>query len=320
MKKWLSSLLPILLLAGCTLFAADEAAPVVTAETVPAATEPAVIAEGNLVPRDYATLTFNSPGKVHEILVQEGDRVGAGDVLARLGNREQAEATLAAAQLERLAAQQQLDDLDEKAALATALAYQALLDARAARITAEAQKDAFDMTAYETDLDDARIEVTDKKDALQTAQENYDEYKDLDAENAVRKTYEGELDEAQKDYNEALRARDLLIWEHDRRIAALEAAARALAGAQQAYDAVREGPDPDQTALLQARITSAQAQISAAGYFPFGAAESAPAVRLRQRPPLRQGYSVRPHVPGLAERDQSRQWKPGRISERRRNG
>ena len=51
-----------------------------------------VIADGRLAPIQSVQLSFGSGGEIREVLVKEGDQVEAGEVLLRLGNREQAEA------------------------------------------------------------------------------------------------------------------------------------------------------------------------------------------------------------------------------------
>ena len=50
--------------------------------------EAVVSATGRVVPVTWAELAFATPGRVHEILISEGDRVDAGQVLARLDAAE----------------------------------------------------------------------------------------------------------------------------------------------------------------------------------------------------------------------------------------
>src|SRR4030042_5656245 len=71
-----------------------------------------VISQGNLVPKDYMYLAFPAGGHVSEVLVKQGERVTAGQVLASLGDREQYQANVTASQLEVENAQQSLDDLN----------------------------------------------------------------------------------------------------------------------------------------------------------------------------------------------------------------
>ena len=108
MKKWTNLILllviPALILTAC---GAQETTPTPHPDLLPVE---AVIAEGHLVPNDDLTLSFTVRGKVAEIPVKEGDMVSEGDVLVRLADREQAEAALAAAQLEMTTAQQDYDE------------------------------------------------------------------------------------------------------------------------------------------------------------------------------------------------------------------
>ncbi len=56
-----------------------------------------VLAEGQLVPERYIDLAFGMPGRVTEILAQEGDVVTAGQPIARLDNESQLDAAFAQA-------------------------------------------------------------------------------------------------------------------------------------------------------------------------------------------------------------------------------
>ena len=108
MKKW-SKLILLLVVPALTLSACGGQEETATPQPEILPVE-AVIAEGHLVPNDDLTLSFTVRGKVAEILVKEGDKVSEGDVLIRLADREQAEAALAAAQLELTTAQQNYDE------------------------------------------------------------------------------------------------------------------------------------------------------------------------------------------------------------------
>ena len=64
------------------------------------------VSEGRIVPKDDVTLSFLASGQLAEVLVEEGDSVQVGDVVARLGNREEIESNLANVRVELLAAEQ----------------------------------------------------------------------------------------------------------------------------------------------------------------------------------------------------------------------
>jgi multidrug efflux pump subunit AcrA (membrane-fusion protein) len=59
-----------------------------------------VMAEGRIVPRQSVELAFASNGQLEEVLVPEGAMVKAGEVIARLGNRESLESSVASAELD----------------------------------------------------------------------------------------------------------------------------------------------------------------------------------------------------------------------------
>jgi HlyD family secretion protein len=67
-----------------------------------------VVSEGKLVPKRSVQLSFNIPGTVAEVLVQEGDLVQADQALAHLSSGEQFASAQANAEFELLNAQQAL--------------------------------------------------------------------------------------------------------------------------------------------------------------------------------------------------------------------
>src|SRR5512135_3201209 len=98
------------LLSSCSALginATPTATPVPTVEA-----SGGVISQGHLVPKDYMYLSFPGGGHVSQVMVKQGDQVTAGQVLASLGDREQYQANVTAAQLEVQNAQQALNDLN----------------------------------------------------------------------------------------------------------------------------------------------------------------------------------------------------------------
>lgn len=79
--------------------------------------EPELSAEGRLVPQDFVTLSLAKSGQVAEVMVREGDYVQPGTMLLRLGDQEQLQGDLAAAEVELLAANQALENLYKYAPL-----------------------------------------------------------------------------------------------------------------------------------------------------------------------------------------------------------
>jgi multidrug resistance efflux pump len=223
-----------------------------------------VIAEGHVVPQDYANLYFTVPGEVMEILVKEGDQVTKGINLARLGDRQSYEASLATAELALLNAQQQLDDLNEKASIATSDANLAVLDAEEVFMNAQKHLEEVDTQEHENLIDDAKKAVSDAETVLNDAQDDFDKYKDLAVDNQNRKDAENALKDAQNKYNQAVRDRDTLVNELARAQEDLVNAQANLDQARLDAEARKVGPDPDQLALAQSQVQNASAQVDAA--------------------------------------------------------
>ena len=256
-------LLAAILLSSCSLIGTGDSQ--TNATPIPTVTATSgTTAEANLVPRDSARLYASSYGKVAEVLVKEGDLVSQGDVLVRFGDTEAYQAAVKSAELEKLSAQQQLDELNRKADLAAATAHQTLLDAQKVAIDAQQALDDLDTDDYQKQLDDAEVNISAAKDDLDTAQEDVDKYKNLDADNITRKNAETARDDAQKKYDDAVRERDLLKIRLDQAKAAVDAANAQQADAQYEYDQNKNGPNPDDLALAQARLDNAIAQLASA--------------------------------------------------------
>lgn len=157
--------LSVLALAGCGTNATTDT----PAADIPIVVDTGqVIAEGRLEPVSYAQLSFLAGGQVVEVLVAEGDVVQAGDVLARLNNREALQAQVAQAEQAVLDAQQALKTLQESAALARAQVEREVAQAQDDLERAERRYKNIatpDIKFYEDELKKAQ-------DALTTAQEN----------------------------------------------------------------------------------------------------------------------------------------------------
>ena len=262
MKKWINW---ILLLTALTLIltacGGEEEMPTPQPELLPVE---AVIAEGHLAPNDDLTLSFTVRGKVAEILVEEGDMVNEGDVLIRLADREQAEAALAAAQLELITAQQAYDDLVRTEGLGRADAWQAFMDAQIVRAEAEREWEDLNIDNIDERIEDRAADVKDAKEDLDDAQKEFDKYKDLDEDNSKRKDAEDDLEREQENYNEALRDLEEEIRERDTVRAVLDEALSTEAEAKRKYELTLKGPDAEQLAMLEARLNNAKAQVASA--------------------------------------------------------
>lgn len=139
----------IFVLSACSPKAAE------TPAVVQAAQPQGVIAEGRLIPANSLDQAFTSPGQVSDVLVKEGDVVTVGQELARLAESPAAQAALARAQEEALAAQLALDELQKSAELNLAQARLAYLNAQDAVKEAETSFEANDSDQNKALLDQA---------------------------------------------------------------------------------------------------------------------------------------------------------------------
>jgi multidrug resistance efflux pump len=242
-----------------------------------------VVAEGRLVPKDSVQLSFVTGGRVAEITVAEGDVVKAGDVIARLGDREPLEANLAgaelellgsgleltAARLELLNAQKAYDDLYKIWPAMATQAQQDLNDARQAVHDTERNLNYLTGTAAQFDIDSAWAQVVLAEDSLAKAEDKFKPYENKPEDNLIRAAFQSKLAQAQKAYDAAVRnynaikgtANDFDIAQSD---ASYNVAQARLEQAQKDYSELEDGPDPDDVALAEARIGAAQARIAAA--------------------------------------------------------
>lgn len=257
---WIILVIAGLLVSGCSVFTEETEEVIIPTAVV----DDTVIAEGNLVPSDYIMLSFGVSGQISEVLVEEGDWVEEGQVLARIGDTETLEAQVKSANLAVLQAQQTLDDLTENADLITAQAQIELINAQQALVTAEKAWDLVDTDEFQENLDDARVEMDDAEADLEEAQEDLEEYADLDEDNANLKAAEDDVEEAQQAYDEARWIYEELQNQFDLAEAQLEAAQEALSEAENTAEATADGPDPDDLALATAQLEQAESQQAAA--------------------------------------------------------
>lgn len=224
-----------------------------------------VIAEGHILPIQSSWLSFASPGRVAEILVEEGDQVRMDQDLARLGDREGVKAALAAAELEALSARQDLATFNRTVDLSAAQAWIAYQDAQAWRAELEETWENLYMEWLEDRIDDAQLDVDERKQKLEEAQEEWENYLDVDEDDPPRQAALDDLEEAQEKYNQALRDLQEAEREIDGPRAALDSALAAEEEARRVYDMwVDDGFDREQKALLQGRLRAAQANLAAA--------------------------------------------------------
>ncbi len=273
----LAALLP--LLAACTQSPAPDAGE--TSDIPVVIDNIAVVAEGRLVPADSVRLAFVTAGRVAEILVEEGDSVRTGDVIARLGDREPYEAAVSGAELELsvaelervsaesdlLAARQALDVIFENWPQQATLAQQALKDARDRQYRADRNLGYLTSSADQIDIDLAFTQLVLAEDALDKAEEAFEPFENKPETNLTRVVLQQRLAEAQKAYDAAVRKYNGLVdasndFDISQGEAELAIADAQLAQTQEDYDELIDGPDPDQVALAETRIAAAEARLA----------------------------------------------------------
>ena len=219
-------------------------------------------ATGVVHSNQMAVLTWQTNGTIDRVSVKVGDDVSAGQALAALEPTSLAQSVILA-QVDLNNAQKALDDL-KNSHLSHAQAQQALLDAQKAVIEADRALVKFAEDRYQDDLENAEEDVVDAKEKLDDAIADFEPYKDVDPDNSTRKAREDDLNEAQREYDEAVRKRDLLILQHTQAKASLDVATARLEDAQRQVDRVKDGPDANDVANAEARITAARATLNLA--------------------------------------------------------
>jgi len=254
----------------------------------PDSTTATIIAEGRLVPLKSLELSFAASGYVAELLVKEGDAVQANQVVARLGNAEQLQASVAQAKLDLINARLSLSNLNANASVVRAQAQSAWVTAQEELRLAQSKLNAFlhpGTEAAEKTLADAQLkydttqndlvvaQAGEQAQAVYRAQANVDAsftlYQDAQARYdacggcnakeradklAAYQSAQGDLIVAQKSLDTAIK---------EATAAAAEAEDR-LDQAQTNLEALSFPPDPRVTAILQADVDLKQANTDSA--------------------------------------------------------
>ncbi len=233
---------------------------------------------GTLIPASELALGFQSGGVLAEVLVEVGDQVEAGQLLARLDSTDaqdqvaQAEISLHQAELDLASLSEDVDAADLAAAQAnlssakaslTALtspaADQDLLAAKENLKSAqEALADLLDGPDEDT-VDSAKADVTLAEMSVRTAQAAYDQ---VAYQANVGATQEAmDLWEATTNYEKVKATYDEAVQgATDDEISDARAQ---VAQAQAELDALLEEPDADELAAAEAQVTQAQAELDA---------------------------------------------------------
>ena len=280
MKKYAISILLLLTLlvlsVGCSMMQggvpglSEEAAPTEEADVeVSEPVDSAVSVEGRLVPPATILLSFSGTGQIEEIFFKEGDSVKKGDIIARLVGTEQLESVIASANFELLSAQQARKALDDDLDLSVIQVLQQLNTARQAAYDTERKLKILGGTAEKIDIDVARSQVVFAENALERAKDDFEPYANLAEDNLMRARLQVKLSEAQKAYDSAVRKYNNLtgtVNDFDKKQAETDyqIALGQLNISQAKYDLLQNGPDPDDVASADARITASDARLKAA--------------------------------------------------------
>ncbi len=242
----------------------------------PIVSEGEIVVDGRLVPNKWVDLAFNSSGEIAEVLVEEGDLVQAGDVIARLGNREALELNVSKASLELLSAQQeQLDaeqarqQLFDTLSTAQTNALQELNDARQALKDADRKVAGLRSDPSQADLEEAEATLILTEDKLDKAEDDWKEYENRSEKNLIRAAVLNRVAQARRDYDNALRRYNNILsgsteFSRTQSLAEQQIAQSRLEQAQKDYDELLDGPDPDGLALADKRIETAAGRIASA--------------------------------------------------------
>ena len=246
----------VVLLAGCGGAQATGAVPTGEVPVVSDTSDGKVVAEAVIEPARSSELRFDAAGHVIEVLVQEGDAVAAGSVLARL---EQADLERAVAQGE-LALQQaqlRLEQLQEPAREA---------DVEAARAALSDAQAAYQQARQNQTLTEHSVSVGDEVRAARYARdETYRVYQNLvnklSADDSRLAAAHDAYLNALGAYNRAVENADLQVTNAKNE---LTRAYHATQEAQNGLDALLEGVDEQEVEAARLEVQTAELSLDAA--------------------------------------------------------
>lgn len=278
MKKVIIALVSIFIVAaaGLAIFKPDlvtnilqpqkqvNAELVATPETVmPAVRDTSEVrVDGYLVPVRHSNLSFNNAGIIEEILVNEGQQVEKGDIIARLKDNERMALAVTQAKLEQMNAEKTLKDLYDDTPMTVAQARYDLTQAKEDLADAEKKRRAMDYPkATQEKLDEAYddYEIADKN------VKAIEDYYGPDRSKEIQDLYKRAVDERDRLYG-------IFNWlrtaytadEKTEQDAIVELNRIKIEQLQETIDTYSEGPDPEDVLIAEARLENSKAQLRVA--------------------------------------------------------
>jgi HlyD family secretion protein len=268
MRRLLYVLLILPLLAACAGLAQPTPLPTLVLPGTGANDSPAqpasgagsVVASGEVVPAEQIEVGFAAAGVVAEVNVKEGDVVKPGQILASQENISLLQLAVKASQQNLEVARKDLANLSASATLNLANAQLDLVNAQKAYDEAMKHRKVKDFHRCTQDTIDLYGQIlSDAQDRLKEIQEN----SEGSSVTYLRKltAAQSEVDVANANYLYCIRFTDQEVAESDAEIAVADAA---LKKAAERVDTLNSGAgvDPDQTARLQAAVSSAETALA----------------------------------------------------------
>lgn len=213
-----------------------------------------ISATGQVRSSQSATLAWKTSGTVETAGVKIGDQVKTGQILARLQQTSLPQSVITA-QADLASARKALEDLNGEAETARVKALEDILNYESSVRDAQYQFDNYVMPSVLANLTISEaLEKT--KSALDKARAAFEPYKFLPSNDARREEMKKKLDQAQSDYNAAIKR---LEYEYT-----LEGRKAVLNKAWSDFEKWKNGPDPIDVEAQKARIAAAEAALKQA--------------------------------------------------------
>jgi HlyD family secretion protein len=222
-----------------------------------------IIAESKVVPSRSAVLSFSSPGVVAEALVDEGQMVKEGQVIARLKGVERARSAV-------LSSQQAIKKLNDAWEVAKSNAELALAEAKIALEDAQdARKNKNFQRVGSNYLDELQANYVLAQQAVKDAEDIFENVVDRPEDNADRAAALAMLARARINRDRALENLNYALGLPDanevaKADAKVEIAKARLTDAQRVYDDLKNSPNPDDISLAEESLRNSQDLLKAA--------------------------------------------------------